>query len=319
MFLESMQVTGRAMLEIFLLAAVGYVLVKKNILKDAGIDALSRLVVEVTLPLLIFSQLIREFSFSVYSNWWIFPLISITITILGLAAGLALTGFITRGPQHKWQFLSLVTFQNSGYLPLALIVTLLPPAQSGQMLIYLILFLLGFNLIMWSAGVYMLTLSTGKKFEMASLFSPPVVATLLSLLVIFLGLNTVIPAFIIRPLKMTGDCTLPLAMFVVGANLAQIHLGRIDKKTVSLLILMKMLLLPALGLWLVIAFKMPALVGLLIVMQLAMPPATSLSVIMRHYKKEDLLISQGIFFGHLAGLITLPLFLSFYFALAMLK
>jgi predicted permease len=86
-----------------------------------------------------------------------------------------------------------------------------------------------------------------------------------------------------------------------------------------LMILMKMIILPALGLWLVLVFKLPALVGLLIIMQLAMPPATSLSVIMRHYKKEDLLISQGIFFSHILGLVTLPLFLSLYFALAMIK
>jgi len=319
MLIESMQVTGRAVLEIFLLAATGYFLVKKNILKDASLDTLSRLVVEVTLPVLIFCQLIQEFSFSAYSNWWIFPLISIAITILGLAAGLISAGFVTKGQQHKMQFLSLVTFQNSGYLPLALVVTLLPPAQSGPMLIYLFLFLLGFNLVMWSAGVYMLTLSTGKKFEMGSLFSPPVAATLLSLLIVLLGLNTLMPAFIMRPLKMIGDCTLPLAMFVVGGNLAQIHLHRIDKKAIILLALMKLVILPALGLWLVVAFKLPALIGLLIVMQLAAPPATSLSVIMRHYKKEDLLISQGIFFGHILGLVTLPLFLGLYFALVMIK
>jgi len=54
-------------------------------------------------------------------------------------------------------------------------------------------------------------------------------------------------------------------------------------------------------------------------MQLAVPPATSLSVIVRHYKKEDLLISQGIFFGHIVSLVTLPLFLSLYFMISMLK
>ncbi len=319
MLIESMQVTGRAVLEIFLLAAIGYFLVKKNILKDAGLDTLSRLVVEVTLPVLIFCRLIQEFSFSAYPNWWIFPLISIAITILGLAAGLISAGFVTKGQQQKMQFLSLVTFQNSGYLPLALVVTLLPPAQAGPMLIYLFLFLLGFNLVMWSAGVYMLTLSTGKKFEMVSLFSPPVAATLFSLLIVLLGLNTLMPALIMRPLKMIGDCTLPLAMFVVGGNLAQIHLHRLDKKAIILLALMKLVILPALGLWLVVAFKLPALIGLLIVMQLAAPPATSLSVIMRHYKKEDLLISQGIFFGHILALVTLPLFLGLYFALVMIK
>jgi len=319
MLLESMRVTVKAALEIFLLAAAGYFLVRKNILKDAGLDTLSRLVVEVTLPVLIFCQLVKEFSFSAYSNWWLFPLISIAITIFALAVGLAFAGFIDKDRQRRMQFLSLVTFQNSGYLPLALIVTLLPAAEAGPMLIYLFLFLLGFNLIMWSVGVYMLTFSAAKKFEMASFFSPPVAATLFSLLFIFLGLNTRTPDFIIRPLRMLGDCTLPLAMLVVGGNLAQIHFGRVDKKAMFLLTLAKLIILPALGLWLVAAFRLPGPIGLLILMQLAVPPATSLSVIIRHYKKDDLLISQGIFFGHILGLVTLPLFLSLYFALLMIK
>jgi len=57
----------------------------------------------------------------------------------------------------------------------------------------------------------------------------------------------------------------------------------------------------------------------LILMQLAMPSATSLSVIVRHYKKEDLLISQGVFFSHILSVITIPLFLSLYFTLTIIK
>ena len=71
--------------------------------------------------------------------------------------------------------------------------------------------------------------------------------------------------------------------------------------------------MPAIGLWLVYILKLPELFGLLIVLQLAMPPATNLSVIVSHYRKEDLLVSQGIFYGHVVSIVTIPLFLSFYF------
>lgn len=108
-------------------------------------------------------------------------------------------------------------------------------------------------------------------------------------------------------------------MFVVGGNLALINLGKIDKKAMILLVLAKLIVLPLLGLVLVLKLKMPQLMGLLILIQLAMPPATSLSLIIRHYKKEDLLISQGIFFGHLISLITIPLFLSLYFTLSAIE
>jgi len=318
MFLESFKTTSLAMVQIFILGAIGYFLLKKGILGEAGLDILSRLVVEITLPLLIFCQLIKDFRFDLYPNWWIFPLVSLLITILGLLAGYLFVGFI-KGRQHKLQFLSLITFQNSGYLPLALIVALMPKEQMDTMLIYLFLFLLGFNLVVWSFGVYMLSLHENKRFEMGSLFSPPVIATLISLAIIFFNLRNFIPQTVLKPLRMIGDCTLPLAMFVVGGSLALIHLEQINKKAIFLIILVKLVILPALGLWFILKFRLPQLLALLIIMELAVPPATSLSVITRHYKKEDLLISQGVFFGHILSLVTLPLFLSLYFALVVVK
>jgi len=318
MFLESVRVTGSAVGQIFILGLIGYFLVKKNILGHDGLNSLSRLVIEITLPILIFSQLVKDFSFNIYPNWWIFPLISIAITAAGLLVGSLFTGFIS-GNQHKPQFLSLVAFQNSGYLPLALVAALVAPEKQDSMFIYLFLFLLGFNLVIWSLGVYMLSSHQTRKFELGSLFSPPVIATAFSLIFIFLGLNKFMPETLLKPLRMAGDCTLPLAMFVVGGNLAEIHLGRINKKAIFLLLFGKLIILPLLGLALIIKFKLPELIGLLILMQLAMPSATSLSVIVRHYKKEDLLISQGVFFSHILSVITIPLFLSLYFTLIIIK
>lgn len=317
MFLESFKVTGLAVAQIFLLGAIGYLLVKKNALGEAGLDALSRLTIDITLPFLIFCELIKGFTFTFYAKWWLFPLISIAITLLGLAVGCIFVGFI-RGHEHKMQFLSLIGFQNSGFLPLALVASLLPQDQVGPMLIYLFLFLLGFNLLIFSLGIYMLASKKGDKFELKSIFNPPVLATIFTLILILFKLNR-IPDSIYKPLKMMGDCTLPLAMLVVGGNLAQIRLGRIDKKAIFLMSLAKLVILPGLGILLLLKFRLPHLIGLLILIQLAVPPATTPSVILRHYKKEDLLISQGIFFGHILGLISLPVFLSLYFALVMVK
>ncbi len=305
-------------MQIFILGAIGYFLVRKNILGAEGLDSLSRLAIEITLPVLIFCQLIKGFSFVLYPDWWLFPVLSILVTLAGLLVSALFIRFIS-GKQHRVQFSSLITFQNSGYLPLALVGALLPREKIDTMFIYLFLFLLGFNLVMWSIGVYMLTFTRARKFELGSLFSPPVIATVVSLICAFFGLNRFVPETVLKPLQMVGDCTLVLAMFVVGGNLAQIQLRHIDKKAVFLIILAKLIILPAVGLWLVVKFNFPILMGLLILIQLAMPPATSLSLIVRHYRKEDFLISQGIFFGHIASIITIPVFLSFYFVKLVIK
>lgn len=317
-FLSSFKLTGLAVVQIFILGAIGYFLVKRQILGEEGLSALSRLVIEIVFPFLIFSRLITEFDFKSFGDWWVFPLVSLAITIVGFAIGFILLGFV-KGDKHKIQFLTLIGFQNSGYLPLALVAALLPAGQANSVFIYIFLFLLGFDLLMWSFGVYMLTSAVTKKFELGSLFSPPVIANLVSLALVSLGVSKFIPDWIMKPAGLIGDCTLPLAMFVVGGNIACIHLGKIDKRAISLVVLGKLLIMPLMGLWLVLTFNLPYLLGLVILMQFAMPPATSLSVVIRHYKKEDLLISQGVFFGHLFSILTIPLFLSLYYALAVVK
>ena len=313
MFWGALRATGSGITQILILACLGYVLRKKAFISDTGLDAISRLVIDVTLPLLIFTQLVREFNLAVYPDWWIYPILSVTITVVGLVVGFVFTAFVSSW-KKKVQFLNLVTFQNSGYLPLALVAALLPVHQVGSMFIYLFLFLTGFNLVMWPLAVYIFSLSRDTEFRLKNILNPPVIASLAGLAAVFFGIHKIIPSVALKPLRLIGDCTLPLAMLVVGADLAQIRVRHIDSKAMFWLVVAKLVVLPTLGLVFISRFKVPELVGLLIVLQLAVPSATSLSVIARHYKKEDILVSQGILVTHLVSLVTIPVFLSLYFS-----
>jgi hypothetical protein len=318
MFLGQFRITGLAMVQIFVLGGLGYILVKRNLLSHDGLDALSRLVIQIIFPALILVQMLQNFSFDLYPRWWIFPLVSLAITFVGLIVGyllLKLSGL----KSHKLQFLSLVAFQNSGYLPLAMAAAIFAGQQARDIFIFIFLFLLGFDLVAWSVGIYMLTYEKQVKFKLQSFFSPPVIANLTSLVLIALGFNKLIPDVLFKPLTMMGNCTLPLAMLVVGGNIALVELKNIDKKTTLIFLLGKLIILPVLGIVFVLKSGLPYLLGFLIVMQLAMPSATSLSVIIRRFNKPDALISQGVFFSHIISLFTIPLFLSLYLYLVMLK
>jgi len=318
MFLEQFKITGLAMAQIFFLGGLGYILVKKKILSQEGLDALSRLVIQIIFPALILTQMLKNFSFNLYPNWWIFPLISLAITVAGLIVGWGLLK-LSALKTDRLQFLSLVAFQNSGYLPLAIAAAIFTGQQANDIFIFIFLFLLGFDLVAWSLGIYMLTYEKQAKFKLYSLFSAPVIANLTSLALIALGINKFIPSTLFKPLTMVGNCTLPLAMLVVGGNVALVQLKNIDKKITFIFLLGKLIILPILGILIVLKLALPPLLGFLIVMQLAMPSATSLSVIIRRFNKPDALISQGVFFSHVIGLFTIPIFLSLYLTLVMLK
>lgn len=315
---EAFKITAVGVGQSLILGLIGYILIRREFLGHEGLTALSRLVIEVTLPLLMFCRIVRDFDALKFPQWWLFPFLSLIMTCAGLGLGFLCSGF-TDKLRHKLQFTSLIAFQNAGYLPLVLVAAMLPPAQLDVMFIYLFLFMLGFNMTMFSLGVYMLTFQRASKFDWLSLFSPPVVATLAGLAAVFLNIGRFIPDFVLKPLQMTGDCTVPLATLVVGGNIAALQSKRVYKRGMALMIFAKLVVMPVVGLWVVYALKLPFLIGFLIVLELAMPPATNLSVVMRQYRLEDDMVSQGVFYGHVASLVTIPLFLSVYFMLTMVK
>lgn len=309
MFLIPFKIAAGSIIQIFILGAIGYFLVRKGILGQSALGILGRLVIEVTLPLLIFARLIADFRFDLYPHWWIFPLLGIGIIFLGvLVSGLFL--WLIGDKESKRQFLSLVMFQNSGYLPLPLMAAYLTIPDSSTMFIYIFLFLTGFNLLMWSIGVHLLNYHPQKRFELTSLFSPPVIAVLVGLLFVALNWARFLPAVLLSPMSMLGDSTLPLALLVVGGNLASFKIKHIQIKPMLSLILAKLVIMPLIGLWIAAQFQLGHLLGLLLVTQLAMPSATSLSVITSGFQKKDILISQGIFITHLVSIVTIPIFLS---------
>lgn len=338
LFSLSLKTTILGMVQILILGGIGFLLVRKRFLVEEGLSVLSKLIIELTLPFLIFSQLIKDFNFSIYRNWWWFPLISMAITLLGFGVGKLMVRCYPN-IEEKRAFISLVGFQNSGYLPLVLFAAICSPSMAQQLFIYLFLFLMGFNLVIWSLGVRYLTfnpLSTtnpkaplrswsrilptwlklqgSDNFELAKVFSPPVVATIASLFLVAVGVHRFIPAVVIKPIKMIGECTIPLAMVVVGGNLAVIPFVKINNKEIGYLIFAKLLLLPLLAFIILLFLRPPPLIGFLIITQAAMPSATSLSLIARHYKIEERVINQGILFSHLVSIITIPLFLTLFLA-----
>lgn len=318
-FLISFKSSALAVFEILILGFIGFIILKRNLITSNGLDIFSKLVVEVTLPLFIFTQLLLRFNFSLYPNWYIFPFISLIINLCGFIIGFILLKFNGAAIPQKREFLALSTFQNSGYLVFPLVVALLPKDRADELLIYIFLFLLGFNLLIWSFGVFLLSDNKRKGFELGSLFSPAVVAILLGFLAAGLRIDRFIPDIIVRPLKLIGDCTIPLAMLVVGGSLALIDFSKITVKIRALvnLIFAKLVLLPFLALFIVYKFKPPSLIGLLLVIEAAVPSATTLSIISRHYKVEGAdFINQGIFWTHLFSIFTIPLFLSLFFVLS---
>ncbi len=316
MFLESFKVTALAILELVFLGSVGFFLVRRAVVGHEGLRLLSDLVIGLFLPFFMFSEIVSKFDFSLYPDWWLFPLYSFLVTAVGFACGYLVLLFDKTSEADKDEFLGITSFQNSGYLPLPLVAVLLPLGLADQMYIYIFLFLLGFNMTIFSCGI-MLLCPKGAclRFDIKHMFSAPVIATLTALLCVFLKVDTILPQVFMRPMAALGRCAIPLSILVVGGNLALFKPKAITYfKSISFALITKLIILPVVFLGLIVLMKPRPLVGFLLLLQASMPPAALLSVISKKLEHRDHLISQSIFIGHLVSIITIPLFLALFWA-----
>ncbi|MFH1691331.1 MAG: AEC family transporter [Candidatus Omnitrophota bacterium] len=318
MFIESFKVISLAIFELVFLGSVGFFLVKRAVIGHDGLRLLSDLVIGLFLPFFMFTEIVSKFSFNLYPDWWMFPLYSFFITVVGFACGHLFLFFDKSLCSDKEEFLGVTSFQNSGYLPLPLVAVLLPQGLADQMYIYIFLFLIGFNMVIFSFGA-MLLCPKGAclKFDIKHMLSAPVVATVAALLCVFFRVHALFPQVLLRPMATLGKCAIPLSILVVGGNLALFKSKSVTYfKSISFALIAKLIVMPLIFLGLIIWLKPRPLVGFLLLLQAAMPPAALLSVISKKHGHRDHLISQSIFLGHLASIVTIPLFLALFWAIS---
>ncbi len=304
-----------ATVQILIMAACGYGLFKSGIIDDHGLEIITRVLINFLLPVFMFHQLTAQFDFREFPGWWMFPLIGIGIILAGLALGRLVLVFAP-GIASKREFLSLVVFQNSGYIPLMLVTTLFSGEVAGRLYVYIFLLLIGFNLMMWSLGVWLLSPGQEGAVDIKKLVNPPLAALAVTLAVIALGWHRFVPGVLVNPLELFSRCMLPTAMIVIGGGLARIQLTAVRIAPMACALIVKLVILPLLALGIVWLFKVQSLIGFLLVLETVVPSAVTLSVIAKYYRADEAFVNQGIFYTHIFSLITIPLFLMAYAKLA---
>ncbi|MBN3040057.1 MAG: AEC family transporter [Candidatus Omnitrophica bacterium] len=296
-------------LKLSIIALFGFILYKKGLINDGILKFLTGFVVNFTVPFLIFSNLIENHEVVLGYSLWKFLFISIAIFSSGL-----LLAIITSGRhKHKFkrEFLSLVSFQNAGYLPMNLAVFLFSGVLRQAFLVYVFLHLLGFNIIMWSVGSFFIFKEKEESFNLKSLFTAPIISTAIGLLFVYTKAAAVIPAIILDPVRMIGDVSFVLSMIVLGSWLAKVELQGSRSKTalIAKVAVNKLVVLPLIFFLILIIINQRSLLGVFVVLQTAMPSAASLPIIASMRRADNDFISQGVFFTHICSIITIPVWL----------
>jgi hypothetical protein len=314
-FTSSFGTAFKAIFEILLISIAASLLIRKNILTQEHLKALSTIGIRVLLPCLIFSNIIKNFNPSQLKFWPLIPLAAVLMVGFGLLVSALL---FWPNLKDKKYLLAPAALQNGGYLILPL-GKMLYPAQFDEFAMYCFLYLLGLSPLLWSLGKYLVSPTEGEKPTLRELFSPPFYANIISILIVLLHLKFIVPSIILEPIDLVGTAAVPVATFVLGAVLGSISLN-IRAYFVNAVKVLSVRLI-AVPLAAIIVMKLmniqsayPLLCSLL-VLQASSSPATSLIILVKHYGGEEEELGTILFLSYIACIITIPFWLAVWTAI----
>ncbi len=297
------------LLNIFIIAVLAAFLTRKKIVTQEVINGLSKLVVMIFLPFLIFFTITTEFEPGRQTYWWTIPIAAILLSSTGLLISYFL--FFRQADKKKYLF-PLASMQNAAYLILP-IGEFVYKDQFVEFSLICFLVVLGLSPFMWTVGKLLLTKEKNKGPGIKKVITPPFIANILSIILVMTGLRDYIPGFVTEASGFLGSATVPVATFILGATLA-FSIRSVPRFTDTIKVVMvKFIALPVIAILMLKFFKtgesFPLLADVLVI-QSASAPATAHILQLRTYGGNLKEAGGIILISYLICLFAIPFWLT---------
>lgn len=302
--------TFLAILKIFLVVVLAGTLVRRGVLTESMVTALTKATIVLFLPCLILDKILTSLSPAEFPLWWTLPLASIVMALAGLA--LASMVFFSDLPEKR-SMLAVASMQNAGYLVLP-VGAALYPAQFDEFALYVSLFILGFNPVLWSIGKFLATNGSLRRSDWRGMFNPPLVACLSAVALVLTGVSRAIPSPVLETVELLGEGAVPVATVVLGAMLGGMSLRlRPHLWDAARALTVKYGLLPGLTVAVLAMTDIGAtnpLLARFLVLQSASAPAVGLILQVRAYGGDEQKVGTVMLLSYVACLVGLPVWLA---------
>jgi len=305
----------------FLVIVAGWLARRRGFLAAEFTATLSRLVVDVAFPALVFTQMLRTVDAASLRDGWFAPLLCGLLIIVAYFVGLLLAPAFSGKPQRN-TFIFLVAIPNWIFLPLPIAQALYGDAGVRTVLLCNV----GAQFVLWSFGVWILH-GTMRHAARSLLTNTGLWATAAGVAValIFPGARELAatnsaaggPAMavggaVVQALAMVGSLTIPMSLLAIGAQLGELTVAvhrfpRVMWGVLLARLIAAPLVTVALGFCLLkLGVAIPAQTRLIGYLIATMPVAISCSVMAERFAGDVTLAAEGIFYSTFFSLLTVP-------------
>jgi hypothetical protein len=273
---------------IFFIIIFGYILKIKGLLKSEFIQEANRFVFLFSLPVLIFTGIMK----SDIKDVGLINILSViipTVLVLILTFILAITMRLKKGTLGS--FVQTAFHGNITYIGLAVLYYMLGDEglKKGSILIGFLILVnntLAITVISWASRG-----STNILKSLASIAKTPVIiATFLGMVLLYFGIT--VPRIILKSMGILANIALPLALIIIGASMS-VGTIRSSIKLSGIVTLIKLFVLPFLSFLFFSIYAIPPQDALPGVILLATPAATT-SFILANQLGGDTELASGV-------------------------
>jgi malate permease and related proteins len=298
----------RLILPVFALIAVGSVLRRFHWIEGPAETSLLRLVVDVSMPCLVFDSIVGNDALRDPGNVLLPPLAGFLTTAIGLGMAYLSLRFIGLKADASGRTFALSAgVCNYRYVPIPIVGALWGARAAGVVLI----FGMGVDVAIWSLGLIVLT-GASSRGAWATLISPMLVTLAVAIAINVAGLSPYVPSLVGNMAHSLGVCAVPMGLIMTGVSVAD-YIGE-PAKLVRWNVwlgscVVRLMILPVLTLGFAAWLPWSEELKRVLIVEAAMPAAVVPIIIARHYGGNALTSVQVVLATTVVGLVASPLWI----------
>lgn len=306
----SITVVIQQMVIIFILIGIGMILFRRRLLSEEGSKQISGLIINVTNPALLICSALDDGPKASLRDLGIALAAYAAVFAILIAVGFLLPCLLRVPKDLHYAYQMLTVFGNVGFIGIPLASAVL----GSESLIFVSIFNLLFNLLIYTLGISLLQGAAGQAEKDVTIPSSGRLQKLVNagtvsaaVTVIFYLGNFHVPTVISSALSYTGRATTLLSMLVLGVSVAQIAPKEIfSHPKLYLFTLLRQILVPIGCILFMGSLIDNRLILNTMLLMVAVPAANMPLMLAKQLDMETDSISQGIILTTILSLVTVP-------------
>ncbi len=286
----------------------GYLLKKRKMVGESAVAAFSAVLIYVNQPFITLSAFLNvTYEPALLGNIGLCTLFSLLAQALMLLL-VRLMFLKNRLPLSQSGVLMFTSvFSNCGFMGIPVLKLLFP--DNPEAIIYAAVFLVTFNLLVWTLGIWLLTGDTSTISFKSALLNPACITLIIALPLFFFRVDLwELCAPVAQGIDLLGNMATPVSMLIMGLRLADIPFKTLfsDRKVYGVALL-KLVISPLLMFALMLPFGIDPLVKGAMVLLMAMPSASIIMALCHTHGCDGGLAARTMLVNSLLSVVTIPL------------